>query len=481
MVPIQEQVPGSQTQGYDVRAVPGLAKNPLNFFMESLLERGDLVPLNLGPMRLLLVHHPDYVRYVLQDNWRNYSKGSMWAAIRKLVGNGLLASEGNYWLRQRRLLQPAFHRQKLAELTQTITVTVAEMVYSWQAAVDARQPIEMSHAMSDLTMQIIVRTMFGGDISKDEARGLGEAFTKALQLMNTRMWTFFLPDFLPLPGDGTMRESLQQIDAVVYRFIEQRRQNPGGNDLISVLLEMQDAETGERMTDPQVRDEVFTMFLAGHETSATVLSWVWWLLWQHPEVERRLQQEVDQSLGGRMPTFADLPKLIYTRQVIDETLRMYPPAWLIPRTAVADDKIGNQAVKAGMTILMSPYVVHRHPTFWTDADRFDPERFASSEVAQRHAYIPFGEGPRLCMGNNFAIMEMQLIVAMVVQAYRLSLKPGIVIQPTTMPVLRPNQAVWMYAYPRPQQVKGRTWLIQSEGPLEPEAAAEPAAVGVEES
>lgn len=475
MAPVNDLQARPRKPGYGVGAVPSLAKNPLQFFMQSLLNQGDLVPLNLGPTRLLLVHHPDHVRYVLQDNWRNYSKGSMWIAIRKLVGNGLLASEGDYWRRQRRLIQPAFHRQKLAELTQTITATVAEMLKEWQTASNQHQPIEMVHAMSEVTMQIIVRTMFGSDVSKDDTRAMVDAFTKALQLMNLRMWTFFLPDFIPLPGDGAMRDVLQQIDTTVYRFIEQRRQNPGGSDLISVLLEMQDADTGERMTDQQLRDEVFTIFLAGHETSATVLSWVWWLLWQHPEVERRLHREVDEVLGGRLPTFADLPNLKYTRMVIDESLRMYPPAWLIPRTAVEDDTIGDQPVKAGMTILMSPYVVHRHPDFWKDADRFDPERFESGEVAQRHAYIPFGEGPRLCMGNSFAIMEMQLIVAMVAQTFRLSLKPGIDVKPTTMPVLRPNQDVWMFAYPRPQDVAGRTWLIQSDregSSVVPDAEAE---------
>ncbi|MBX3086651.1 MAG: cytochrome P450 [Anaerolineae bacterium] len=430
-------------QGYGLTAVPSLAKDPLQFFMNSLLEHGDLVPITLGPTRLLLVHHPDHAQYVLQDNWRNYGKGSMWVAIRKLVGNGLLASEGDYWLRQRRLMQPAFHRQRLSELTTTITATISEMMTEWRTAEQQQTPIEMAHAMADLTMRIIVRTMFGTGISNAETQELVTVFADALRLMNVRMWTFFLPDFVPLPGDAAFRSTIQHIDRVVYRFIAEGRQTPNTHTLLHMLLEMQDEVSGQKMTDQQVRDEVFTIFMAGHETSATVMAWVLHLIWQHPDVERRLQREVDEVLAGRVPAFDDLPRLTYTRMVIEEAVRMYPPAWLIPRTAEADDTIGGRTVKAGTTILISPYVVHRHPQFWEDAERFDPERFANGREVPRHAYIAFGEGPRLCIGNSFAIMEMQLMLAMIAQSYRLRLQPGIDIRPTTMPVLRPDHDLLM--------------------------------------
>lgn len=456
----------TQTQtgwrAYGVGAVPSLAKDPLSFFIHSLHERGDLVPLNLGPTKLLLVHHPDYVRHVLQDNWRNYGKGSMWVAIRKLVGNGMLGSEGELWLRQRRLMQPAFHRQRLAGLTTTVSEVITETLADWKVLAENKQPIEMAHAMADLTMKIIVRTMFGTGISDAETHEMVEAYTKALKLMNIRMWTFFLPDFIPLPGDTAFRETIQQIDRAVYRFIKERRENPNdNNDLLNMLLEARDEETGEGMNDQQVRDEVFTVFMAGHETSATVMSWIWYLVWQHPEVERRLQRELDEVLDGRTPTFEDLPRLTYTKMVIDEAVRMFPPAWLIPRSTLADDTIGGMPVKAGTTVLISPYVVHRHPDFWEDAERFDPDRFAPDRTYTRHAYIPFGEGPRLCIGNSFAIMEMQLMLVMIAQTYHLSLQPGIEIKPTTMPVLRPNNDLMMHLRPRTVTAPGG-WQIATE-------------------
>lgn len=448
---------------YGLSVLPRLAKNPPEFFLETLHERGDLVELNLGPARLLLVHHPDHVRHVLQENWRTYGKGSMWVAIRKLVGNGLLGSEGQHWLQQRRLMQPAFHRQKLAALASTMTTTIAAMLDDWNSAARADKPVEVAQAMADLTMQIIVRTMFGASIDSAETRDLGQAFARALRLMNVRMWTFFLPDSIPLPGDRAFREAINHIDSAVYRFIAQRRQNPTTeNDLLNLLLEARDEETGAHMTDQQVRDEVFTIFLAGHETTATVMSWVWYVLDQYPDVQRRLHAELDSVLVGRLPTLESLSRLNYTRMLIEETMRFYPPSWMIPRSVEADDTIGALPVKKGTTVLISPYVVHRHPDFWENPTTFDPERFAAGQNVPRHAYIPFGEGPRLCIGNNFAMMEMQLILAMVAQAFRLSLQPGINIRPTTMPVLRPNQPLHMNLQVRTRPVSNATWLMATE-------------------
>ena len=464
MANVTETRTATQTgwRAYGVGAVPSLAKDPLSFFIHSLHERGDLVPLNLGPTKLLLVHHPDYVRHVLQDNWRNYGKGSMWVAIRKLVGNGLLGSEGELWLRQRRLMQPAFHRQHIAELTHTVTEVIAATLADWKVLAENKQPVEMAHAMSSLTMKIIVRTMFGTGISDAETREMVEAYSKALKLMNVRMWTFFLPDFIPLPGDTAFRETIQQIDRAVYRFINERRQNPSeANDLLNMLLDARDEDTGEGMNDQQVRDEVFTVFMAGHETSAAVMTWAWYLIWQHPEVERRLQRELKEVLGERAPAFEDLPRLTYTRMIIEETMRMFPPGWLIQRSTLADDTIGGLSVKAGTTVLISPYVVHRHPDFWEDAERFDPDRFAPERSITRHAYLPFGEGPRLCIGNNVAMMEMQLMLAMIAQNYRLSLQPGIEIKPTTMPVLRPNTNLLMHLRPRTAPTPG-VWQMATE-------------------
>jgi cytochrome P450 len=448
---------------YGLSALPKLAANPPEFFLETLNKRGNLVEINLAGTKLLLVHHPDYVRHVMQDHARNYGKGSMWVAIRKMVGNGLLGSEGDFWLRQRRLMQPAFHRQRLAGLANSMTATIAEMLDNWSALAAKGQALDVARAQADLTMQLIVRTMFGSGLTADETREIGDAFGTALKLMNVRMWTSFLPVSIPLPGDTKFRESIEKVDRFVYRLIAERRnQTSQANDLLGMLLETRDEETGEGMTDQQLRDEVFTIFLAGHETTATVMAWVWYVLDKYPVIERKLHSELDQVLGGRLPSMATLPRLTYTKMVIEETMRFYPPSWMIPRSVEVDDVIGGLPVKKGTTVLISPYVVHRHPDFWDAPESFDPERFHPDVVVPRQAYIPFGSGPRLCIGNSFAMMEMQLILAMTAQAFRLRLVPGLTIKPTTMPTLRPNKPLMMTLETRTKPVSSATWRIATE-------------------
>lgn len=448
---------------YGLGALPKLAANPPGFFLETLYKRGNLVEINLLGSRLLLVHHPDHVRHVMTDHAKHYGKGSMWVAIRKMVGNGLLGSEGEVWLRQRRLMQPAFHRQKLGGLATSMTGTIAEMLDNWSTLAGEGKSLDVTRAMADLTMQIIVRTMFGSGLEQTEMHEIGEAFGTALKLMNTRMWTSFLPISIPLPGDRAFKESIEKVDNFVYRLIAERRHNPNASDdLLTMLLDIRDEDTGEGMTDQQVRDEVFTVFLAGHETTATVMAWVWYLLEKYPEVERKLYAELDTVLAGKLPSMATLPRLKYTKMIIEETMRYYPPSWMIPRSTEIDDVIDGLPVKKGTTVLISPYVVHRHPDFWKNPDVFDPERFDPDTVVPRSAYIPFGSGPRLCIGNSFATMEMQLILAMTAQAFRLRLVPGITVKPTTMPTLRPNKALQMTLETRTKPVSSATWQIATE-------------------
>jgi cytochrome P450 len=449
---------------YGLSVLPKLAADPPGFFLETLNKRGNLVEINLGSAKLLLVHHPDYVRHVMQDHARNYGKGSMWVAIRRMVGNGLLGSEGDIWLRQRRLMQPACHRQRLGGLATSMTTTIAETLDSWTELAKQGQTVEVIRAQADLTMQLIVRTMFGTSLDPQEMREIGEAFGTALKLMNTRMWTSFLPINIPLPGDAKFRDSVATVDRYLYRLIAERRKHPGqANDLLEMLLEIRDEETGEGMTDQQVRDEVFTVFLAGHETTASIMAWVWYVLNQYPDIERKLHAELDRVLAGRLPSMATLHKLTYTKMLIEETMRFYPASWMIPRSVEADDVIGGLPVKKGTTVLISPYVVHRHPDFWENPETFDPERFHPDKVVPRSAFIPFGSGPRLCIGNSFAMMEMQLILAMTAQAFRLRLLPSITnVKTTTMPTLRPNKALQMTLETRTKPVTSATWLIATE-------------------
>jgi cytochrome P450 len=404
----------------------------------------------------------------------------MWVAIRKLVGNGLLGSEGDLWREQRTLIQPAFHRQRLAALTRLMSATTLESLLGWRDQAADGKPVDMMASMFELTMQIIVRAIFGSKLPASEARELGDHFTTALGVMQTRMMAFMLPGWIPLPGDQRLRESLNTIDTVIFRLIAERKAQPpteAPQDLLDMLLAARDAETGAGMSDVQLRDELFTMFLAGHETSGSVLSWVWTLLSQHPAVEQRLQAEVEAVLGDRVPTYADLPNLVYTRAVIDETMRLYPPAWLVPRTAQTADNIRGTEIPAGATMLISLHSVHRHPAFWPDADRFDPERFLEAGQVQREAYLPFGDGPRQCIGVNLAMMEMQLIVAMTVQAYQRQMLPEVQVKPKPLPALRPDRSLLMTLTPRTLPMTGKQWLLEA---VEREEAPAPVEEGVRE-
>jgi cytochrome P450 len=471
---VSETLPAAQPANTypALRFVQKAAKDPLAAFLDTRATSGDLVQIKLGPTTLVLVHHPEDVAHVLRHNWRNYGKGGMWVAIRKLVGNGLLGAEGDLWREQRKLIQPAFHKQRLAALTDAMSGTILETLVNWRESAAQGTPIDMTESMFELTMQIIVRTMFGSSLRGEEARTLGTHFTTALKVMQTRMMAFMLPQWIPLPGDKQMRESLAAIDKVLFRLIAERKAigpSDQAGDMLDMLLAAVD-ESGAGMSDRQLRDECFTMFLAGHETSATVLSWVWAMLSQHPDVEQRLQAEMESVLGERRPTFQDLPNLVYTRAVIEECMRMYPPGWLVPRSAEAADTIRGTAIPAGATVLISMHAVHRHPAFWENAEIFDPERFMPGQETPREAFMPFGDGPRQCMGLHFAMMEMQLIVAMIVQAYQRQIQPEVVIQPKPLPVLRPQYPLLMTLSPRTRPVTGREWLIES---AEPEAVPVP--------
>ncbi len=437
--------------GYPVLGVlPKMWGGPLQFFVEAARQHGDVVRLELGPRRFYLLNHPDFIQHVLQDNYRNYRKG--YEQIEPLIGKGLVSSDGNLWRRQRRLMQPAFHRQRLASFATTITSTTNEMLKRWQPMARRGEPIDVAAEMMRLTMDVILKTMFSTHIA-DRADVAGRAFETTLEHVNMRLMApFDWLESLPTPGNRRFQRALRTLDDIVYGIIDERRRHPTGtNDLLSMLLEARDEETGESMSDQQLRDEVMTIFLAGHETTANALAWTWYLLSKYPEAERRLEAELATVLGGRPPTFEDLPRLTYTRMVIDEALRLYPPAWMFAREAVQADEIGGYRIPAGARIMLSPYVAHRHPGFWDNPEGFDPERFTPerSEGRPRYAYFPFGGGPRRCIGEGFALMEAQLVLATVVQRHRLDLVPGHPVEPQPMATLRPRQGILVTLHAKP--------------------------------
>lgn len=431
-----------------------LRRDPLRFLMTSTLRYGDIVSYRFAFLTGYLLNHPDYIKYVLQDHSQNFNKASFdYKPLKWILGEGLLTSDGTFWLRQRRLVQPAFHRKRIATFGTLITDATAAMLAAWQPFAARGQPLNIAGEMMRLTLRIVGEALFGTDVS-DKVDVVGRSFTALSEDIITRIRSLvIIPPHLPLPRNRRFQAELRALDEVVYAIIDERRRQPEDTgDLLSMLLLARDEETGEQMDNRQLRDEVLTLLLAGHETTANALAWTWYLLSKHPAVARRLQTELVAVLGGRRPTVDDLPNLTYTRMVLEETLRLYPPAWITSRNVLAADTIGGYRIPARTTVFLSPYTMHRHPAFWENPEGFDPERFTSERSAARprFAYFPFGGGPRMCIGNNFALMEMQLILATVAQHYQLQLVPGHPVEPEPLITLRPRQGILMTLHRRHQ-------------------------------
>jgi cytochrome P450 len=331
-----------------------------------------------------------------------------------------------------------------------MTAATQAMLDRWEALRRGAEPFDVAVEMSRLTLDIVGRTLFSRHLD-DAADEIGRALTEVLALMNDRTMRFLpSPLWWPTALNRRLSRGIRVLDRLVFDIIEARRRadetvEDRSEDLLDMLLRARDEETGEGMTDRQLRDEVMTFVLAGHETTAVALAWTWYLLARHPEVAERLRAEVAAALRGRTPTIDDLPGLQYARMVVEEVMRLYPPVWGFFRQSLAPDRIGSWAVPKGTVVLISPYLTHRHPRVWDDPERFDPDRFAPERVKERprFAYLPFSGGPRLCIGNEFALMEAQLALAMTVQRYRLELVPGTRIEPESRVTLRPRGGVPM--------------------------------------
>ncbi len=428
-------------------------RQPLRFYMENFERFGDVFRFQVGPMVFHQYAHPDAVKHVLQDASRNYVRGWQYKTVGLVLGNGLVISDGEFWRRQRRLAQPAFHRQRIAALAGTMIDATARMIESWRPLAKEGRPFDVAAEMGRLTLAIAARTLFSTDVS-GAAEAIGQGLTVAQTYIDHRLnYPLSLPLFVPTPRNLRFKRARRKLDQVVYGIIEQRRKAPlhhkecAGNegDLLSMLLAARDEETGEGMTDRQLRDEVMTFLMAGHETTAVALSWTWYLLSKHPDVARRLRAELEQVLAGRTPRYEDLPNLRYTRMVIEESMRLYPPVWGAMRTALAEDEIGGYHVPAKSTVVLTQWVTHRHPAFWENPEGFDPERFTPENAAKRprHAYFPFLAGPHQCIGNDFALMEATLVLAMIAQCFCVELLPGRPVEPKPLLTLRPAGGVWV--------------------------------------
>jgi cytochrome P450 len=429
--------------------IPGFRHDVLGLMNESARRYGDVVRFRLGPQVVHLLNHPDHVAHVLQKHARNFDKQTRSARfIQSVTGDSLLTANGEFWQRQRRLLQPAFHHQNIAGFADQMTAATRDMAERWREIADTGESLDVASEMMRLTYTIVGRTLFSAEVGAD-----AETMERAMQVILPHTFgrlgrIFNWPDWVPTPENRRFGRALRDVDGVVYRIIEQHRQRQGtgqpDRDLLAMLLRVRDPETGAGMSDRQLRNETITFLLAGHETTANALTWTFYLLSQHPGVAARLRDEVTSVLGGRAPTLADLPRLSLTKRVIRESMRLYPPIWIIERRVIADDEVGGFHLPAGSAVVIAPYALHRHAQFWEAPETFDPERFAGGTP---EAYIPFGAGPRFCIGSEFAMLEAQLITAMVVQSFALRLVPGHPVEPLPGITLRVRHGLKMTLHP----------------------------------
>jgi len=431
------------------RLMPQFKRNTLGTFVDLWRTHGDLVCLR-GLWASFILTDAQHVEYVLQTNSRNYRKGRNFKEVAAATGNGLFVSEGDVWLRQRRLAQPAFHHQRIASFAKIMTDSAEAMLDRWATLAERGATVEVNAEMLRLTLGIVGKALFSRDLS-DEADRVSQSFEVIRKHMTNRVMSVVkFPASFPTPQNRRFRQALANAERIVYDLINERRRGEGNpDDLLSLLMAARDEETGEGLSDKELRDQALTIIGAGYETTTQALAWTWYLLARHPEIENKLHAEIEHVLGGRYPTFEDLPNLKYTLMVFQEAMRLYPPAWAIARTAIKTDEIGGYRVPANSEILLLPYITQRHPKYWERGEEFYPEHFLPEKVAARprFAYFPFGGGPRQCIGNNFALMEAQLIIATVAQKYRLRLTDEQPIEPETSITLRPSRSLKMTLHP----------------------------------
>ncbi|QOY85347.1 cytochrome P450 [Paludibaculum fermentans] len=420
--------------------LPDFRRDPVGFLARMSAEQGDVARFRLGPQNVVLLRHPDDIRDVLVTYNQRFVKSRMLQRTRVLLGDGLLTSEEPYHTRQRKLVQPAFYRDRLVRYAATMAEKARDAGVRWSDG----QSVDLDQEMMRLTLSIVTATLFSANVEAETAE-IGAAMSSILNMFNLLMlpmseWLIRIP---MLPSARRFREARGRLDSVIYRIIREHRQaHADQGDLLSMLMDARD-EAGKGMSDQELRDEALTLFIAGHETTAMALNWTWYLLAQNPDVERRFHEELDTVLQGRLPGYDDFAKLPVTESIFAESMRLYPPAWGIGRRAIAAHTVRGVEYPAGTIFAVSPWVTHRSPTLWADPERFDPDRFRgeSRAVQPKFAYFPFGGGPRVCIGERFAWLEGVLVLAAIGQRWRFELDPAQPVEPQPLLTLRPKHGI----------------------------------------
>jgi cytochrome P450 len=417
-------------------------KSPQRFLLRVARDYGDVARYRNAFWSTYFFAHPEHIRHILQDNSNNYSKDTFaWRNIRPAFGKGLLTSDGERWRRQRRLMQPAFHQRRLQALATTMTSATAGLMDGWEPIAARGRPVDVSAEMMKLTLEVMGKALFSSDL-RAETGTINDAATGILEFFKHQVTASLpLPHWIPTSHARRFRASMSRFHEVVQRIIESRKaRSEWPDDLLSMLMSARDEDSGEGMSGEQLHDELITMLFAGYETTATALSWAWYFLSTHPEAAARLRSELRTILAGRPPGYGDLARLDFTRMVVQETMRLLPPVWVATRKAIADDEIGGYVVPANTVVTFSSYVTHRRADLWENPEEFQPERFSPARMSgmPRYSYFPFGGGPRQCIGNNFAMVEAQLILAAVAQRYSLDLVPSHPVEPLPLGILRPR-------------------------------------------
>ena len=417
----------------------GTGSERLTNILRMREDYGDVVRLRFGGITAHLFSHPDHLKEIFHTRNKDFDKHTRGMfTLRLVLGRGLLTADGSDWLKHRRIAQPAFHRKKIASWADRMVQAAEDMCSEWSDG----DVIDAHTAMMQVTMRVVGETLLGTDVTA-EAGSVGKALDVVIPYINRRVNALFhLHPRVPTRRNRAFMRASGTLDDIVMDMIRQRRKSKGDHDdLLQMLMDTRDADTGERMDDAQLRDEVMTIFLAGHETTANALSWALYLLSKNPVAGRELDAEIDRVLAGERAGFAHTRELTYTKQVIEETMRLYPPAWMIARSPVHDTEVGGYFLPSRSLLFLSPWVTHRHPDFWADPEGFDPGRFHPDRrgAIPKYAYFPFGGGPRVCIGNNFALMEAQLILATIRKHWHLHLIPGHPVEPQPQVTLRPSQ------------------------------------------